>query len=140
MTVTPQQEISKPLNSSKIPPKYLTFTFGERTFTFGGNERGFRSFGNFLFCCWVVLGLRGSGGARRGFQKYLNFNAYGRLALKWTESSIFSVLGTAPRTRQTQTAPHETSTKSPPSWHLPERSSWSVFSSVATARGALQSF
>ena len=39
VTVTPQQEISKTLNSSKIPSNYLTFTFGERTFTFG--ERAF---------------------------------------------------------------------------------------------------
>ena len=64
VTVTPQQEISKTLNSSKIPLKYLTFTFGERSFTFGertftfgertftfGDNRGFRGFWNFFFCC-----------------------------------------------------------------------------------------
>ena len=39
VTVTPQQEISKPLNSSKILSKYLTFTFRERAFTF--RERAF---------------------------------------------------------------------------------------------------
>ena len=48
VTVTPQQEISKTLNSSKIPLKYLTFTFGERTFAFGDNW-GFRVFWNFYF-------------------------------------------------------------------------------------------
>ena len=37
------------------------FTFGERAFTFGDN-RGFRVFWNFFFCCWEVFGLRGSGG------------------------------------------------------------------------------
>ena len=88
VTVTPQQEISKTLNSSKIPLKYLTFTFGERASTFGerastfgerastfgerastfGDNRGFRGFWNFFFCCWGVLGLRGSGGSRRGFE------------------------------------------------------------------------
>ena len=35
----PQQEISKTLNSSKIPLKYLAFTFRERALTFG--ERAF---------------------------------------------------------------------------------------------------
>ena len=35
MTVTPQQKISKALNSSKIPENTLTITFGEMTFTFG---------------------------------------------------------------------------------------------------------
>ena len=84
-----QQEISKTLNSSKIPSKYLTCAFGERTFTFGErtftlgertftfrDNRGFRVFLNFFFCCWGVLGLRGSGSAaRRGFRKYLSFFA-----------------------------------------------------------------
>ena len=63
------------LNSSKIPSKYLMFTFRERAFTFGeraftfgeraftfGDNRGFRVFWIFLFCCWGVFGLRGSGG------------------------------------------------------------------------------
>ena len=59
VTVTPQQEISKTPNSSN--KKYLTFTFGRRTFTFG-DSRGFRGFWNFFFGCWGVLGLRGSGG------------------------------------------------------------------------------
>ena len=68
MSVTPQQEISKTFNSSKFPSKYLASTFGERASTFGerastlGNNRGFRGFWNFFFCCWGVLGLRGSGG------------------------------------------------------------------------------
>ena len=35
VTVTPQQKISETLNSSKIPWKYLMFTFGEITFTLG---------------------------------------------------------------------------------------------------------
>ena len=81
VTVTPQQEISKTLNSSKISEKYLTFTFGGRAFTFGGrastfgerastfgDNRGFRVFWNFFFCCWGVFGLRGSGGPV-GFSK-----------------------------------------------------------------------
>ena len=55
--------------------KYLAFTFGERASTFGEqastfgerastfwDNRGFRGFWNFFFCCWGVLGLRGSGG------------------------------------------------------------------------------
>ena len=68
VTVTPQQKISKTLISSKFPTKYLTLTFGEQTFTFGertftfGDNQGFRFFFEFLFCCWGVLGLRGSGG------------------------------------------------------------------------------
>ena len=41
--MTPQQEMSKTLNSSKMPSKYLTFTFGEITFTFGGITQGERS-------------------------------------------------------------------------------------------------
>ena len=81
VTVTPQQEISKTLDSSKIPLKYFTFTFQERAFTF--RERAFTLgmigvfgfFWNFIFCCWGVLGLRGSGGPRRGLRKYLNFSS-----------------------------------------------------------------
>ena len=38
MTVTPQQKISKTLNSSKILLKYLMFTSGEITFFFWGNN------------------------------------------------------------------------------------------------------
>ena len=76
VTVTPQQEISKTLHSFK---NTYTFTFGERAFTFGeraftfGDNRGFRGFWNFFFCCWGVLGLRGSGGPVGGFRKYLMF-------------------------------------------------------------------
>ena len=66
----PKQEISKTLNSSKIPQKYLTFTFGERAFTFG--ERAF-TFGeirdsrsvwvwNFFFCCSGGFGTLWVGG------------------------------------------------------------------------------
>ena len=58
VTVTPQQEISKTLSSSKTPHKILnvyfwgkkTFAFGERAFTLGertftfGDSRGFRGF------------------------------------------------------------------------------------------------
>ena len=69
---------------SKIPEKYLKFTFGnerlllgrersllgERTFTFGDN-RGFGDFGNFFFVAGGgVLGLRGSG-PRRCFRTSL---------------------------------------------------------------------
>ena len=54
VTVTPQKQISKTLNSSKIPLKYLAFTFGERTFTFGervllGIIRVLGILGNFFF-------------------------------------------------------------------------------------------
>ena len=51
-------------NSLKLLNVYFwgkKVTFGERAFTFGDN-RGFHFFGNFFFCCWGVLGLRGSGG------------------------------------------------------------------------------
>ena len=84
VTVTPQQEISKTLNSSKIPSNYLTFTFGERTFTYG--ERTF-TFGEGTLLLGIigvfgvfgisffVLGVFGTpwvGGPRRGFRKYLS--------------------------------------------------------------------
>ena len=36
--VTPQQKFSKALNSSKLPSRYLLFTFGEIMFTLGGNK------------------------------------------------------------------------------------------------------
>ena len=74
VTVTPQQDISKTLDSSKIPQKYLTFSLGERTFTFGeitftfreitftfGDNRGFGVLG-ISFLLLGVLGLRVSGG------------------------------------------------------------------------------
>ena len=74
VTVTPTGNLKKTLNSSKLPSKYLTFTFGERTFTFGermftfweitstfADNPDFRGFGNFFFCCWGVLRLRGLG-------------------------------------------------------------------------------
>ena len=35
VTVNPRQKIPKTLNSSKMPSKDLTFTFGKITFTFG---------------------------------------------------------------------------------------------------------
>ena len=79
VTVTPQQEISKTFNSSKIPLKYFTFTFGERTFTFEaraftfGDNQGFRDFFEFLFLLLGVLGLRGSGGPVGVFEKNLNY-------------------------------------------------------------------
>ena len=38
VTMTPQQEISKTLHSSKILLKYLTFTFGEIALAFGGDN------------------------------------------------------------------------------------------------------
>ena len=83
VTVTPQHESSKTLNSSEIPQKRnLTFTFGEITFTFGGNKvtfgqirfiprdsRRFWGFWNF-FCCWEgVLGLCGSDNPVGVFEK-----------------------------------------------------------------------
>ena len=88
MTVIPQQEISRTLNSSKICLKMhnvyfgertftfgeITFTFGERTFTFEDN-RGFRVLGFFCFC-WGVLGLRGSGGRVGVFESYSNLCAF----------------------------------------------------------------
>ena len=67
VTVTPQQEISKTINSPRIILlKYLTFTFGERTFTVEGRAFTFgdnRGFWNSFFVAGGVLGLRGSGGA-----------------------------------------------------------------------------
>ena len=81
VNVTPQQEISKTLNSSKIP-KYLTFTCGEITFTFGGmtltfgeirfslgDSRRFYGFWNFCFVAGGGWGLCGSGGPVQVFEK-----------------------------------------------------------------------
>ena len=88
VTVTPQKKISKTLNSSKIPQKYLTFTFGERASTFGerastfgerastfgerastfGENRGFRGFWNFFFLLLGGFGAPWVGGSRRGFE------------------------------------------------------------------------
>ena len=71
----PQQEISKTLNSSKIPSKYLTFTLGEITFTFGeiiftsGILKELRVLGNFYIFAGGVLGLCGTGGPPSGFSK-----------------------------------------------------------------------
>ena len=82
VAVTPQQAISKTLNSSKKPEKYLTFTvgeitftfaeitftFGEMTFTFGeitftfGEITFILGFLKFIFCCWEG-GVGGGGGA-----------------------------------------------------------------------------
>ena len=64
------------LNSSKLPLKYLTFTFGEIRFTFGkvrftrgDSRRFFKVFINF-FGCWRVSGtLWVGGGACRGFRE-----------------------------------------------------------------------
>ena len=75
VTVTPPTRNFKNFKSFKKSLKILPFTFGERAFTFGeraftfgeraftfGDNRDFRDLGNFFFCCWAVLGLRGSGG------------------------------------------------------------------------------
>ena len=81
--VTPKQEISKTLSSSKNSLKALnayfgeitftlggtTFTFGEITFNFGDN-RDFRIF--FAFFVAGGFGTPWVGGSRRGFRKYLN--------------------------------------------------------------------
>ena len=68
INVTPQQRTWKTLHSSKIPWKYLTFTFGEIRFTFwrirffwgnSGLLRGFSKILGFwgsIFCCWGVMG------------------------------------------------------------------------------------
>ena len=76
--MTPQQEISKPLNSSTFAE--ITFTFGEITFTFGEITFTFaysrRFAGFFLFCCWGGFGTLWVGGPRRGFRKYLTHGSY----------------------------------------------------------------
>ena len=69
MTVTPQQEISKTLNSSKNSLKILNiyfweimFAFGEITCTFGeirftlGGSRRFLGFVEFNSCCFGGFG------------------------------------------------------------------------------------
>ena len=74
VTVNPQQNISKTLNSSRIPEKYLTFTFGETIFTFGertftlgeimftfGDFRRFSDYWKLFFVAGGFFGLRGSG-------------------------------------------------------------------------------
>ena len=67
----------KKLNSSKIPLKYLTFTFGERTFTFGGTNVhfwGYSGFSTFFGISFFVAGGFWDSvgrGASRGFRKYL---------------------------------------------------------------------
>ena len=59
------------LNSLKILSVYLwgtsvyfrgTGVYFWGTSVYFGDNRGFRGFWNFFFCCWGVLGLRGSGG------------------------------------------------------------------------------
>ena len=52
-------------NAERLLLKYLTFTFGERTFTSGDN-RGFRVFGVSFFVAGG-FGTPWVGGARRGF-------------------------------------------------------------------------
>ena len=84
VTVTPHQKNFKSLkifkNSFSVGKRTFTFgertftfgertfTFGEITFTFGGNNVYFWGKSGLsvfflisLFCCWGVLGLRGSG-------------------------------------------------------------------------------
>ena len=62
MTVTPQQTISNTLNSSKIPLKSLTFTFGEIRFTLGKNGTKIRfTLGEIRFTLGDAEDLRASG-------------------------------------------------------------------------------
>ena len=98
VTVTPpNKKNSKLQNSSKIPYKHLTFTFGERTFTLG--ERTFYFwgtngvFGFFLefpfFCCWGDFGTPWVGGPRRAGAPF-PWEFHYRNPLNLIKSSIFT--------------------------------------------------
>ena len=76
VTVTPQQGTAHKTSNSgfKNSLKILMFTFGEWTLLLP-DKSGFSCatfFVNFFFCCWGVLGLRGSGGSRRGISKIIS--------------------------------------------------------------------
>ena len=76
----PNRKFQKTSNSSRIPLKYLTFTFGEITFyflgeitfTLGDSRRSLGFWGNFI-CCWGGGGSLGTlwvgGGPWGGFRK-----------------------------------------------------------------------
>ena len=68
VTVTPQRKISKTLNSSKIPLKFLTFTTFGRQRSLLGILEDFRVFEILFFVAggfWDSMGR----GARGGFSK-----------------------------------------------------------------------